>query len=327
MRVIRHSWWVVLGGLLSCFLAFSAHAADDSVRKLGKGDTVLVGDAKCTSCHDEEGKNGPAVFSIGKTKHGTVADGRTPTCTSCHGDSAAHMKKAKDGERPAPDRVFGKKSTTSASVQNEACMSCHLGGNRMHWEGSTHASRDVACTSCHQVHTGHDKVRDKRTQSDVCFTCHKDKRMEINKASHHPIPEGKMSCSDCHQPHGSAGERQLRKDTINETCYMCHAEKRGPFIHNHQPVEENCANCHNPHGTSAPSMLKWRMPFLCQQCHGEGSHPGNVGGVRSVMPDAVSSNIGPGMAQARGCLNCHTNIHGSNNPSNATSGGAGRFFR
>jgi DmsE family decaheme c-type cytochrome len=119
----------------------------------------------------------------------------------------------------------------------------------------------------------------------------------------------------------------LVKDTTNATCYTCHAEKRGPFVHNHQPVVEDCGNCHNPHGTTADAMLKARQPFLCQQCHGTSAHPGNVPGVRQNMPNAVSANIGPGMAQARGCSNCHTNIHGSNSPANTPSTGPARFFR
>ena len=84
----------------------AAWAADG---KLSGKDLVLKDDAKCTECHDEG--DGPKILHIGKTKHGTVADGRTPTCTSCHGDSAAHLKGGPAGtkERPKPDVVFGKK--------------------------------------------------------------------------------------------------------------------------------------------------------------------------------------------------------------------------
>jgi hypothetical protein len=39
-------------------------------------DLVLKGDAKCTACHDES--DSPNVLHIGKTKHGTTADGRWP---------------------------------------------------------------------------------------------------------------------------------------------------------------------------------------------------------------------------------------------------------
>ena len=70
-------------------------------------DMVLKGDAVCTRCHDESEPY--PVLSIAKTRHGTVADTRTPTCTSCHGESKRHVENLrKEGEkdRPKPDRSF-----------------------------------------------------------------------------------------------------------------------------------------------------------------------------------------------------------------------------
>lgn len=292
------------------------------VGKLGKGDTVLKGDAKCTSCHDESDNPKPTmlgehpwVLSIAKTKHGTVADGRTPTCANCHGESEAHMKR-KDPSipRPAPDRTFNK--TTPAEKQDEACTSCHKGGNRMFWESSAHHNRGVACVTCHDIHNGgHDKARDKRTQTEVCFGCHKDQRAQVNRPSHHPIIEGKVACSDCHNPHGSTGPKQLKKDSVNETCYMCHMEKRGPFVHNHQPVTEDCTICHNAHGTPIANLLKARPPFLCYECHNHSGHPGQVPSVPASITGRTTSASLLGTI-GRGCLNCHTNIHGSNSTQN-----------
>jgi DmsE family decaheme c-type cytochrome len=312
--------WLAVAACLGLFTTGAAMA-----EPVAAVDIVLKDDAKCTSCHDEA--DAPDILKIGQTRHGTRADKRTPTCVSCHGDSNDHTNYQGSGKPPKPDIAFGKKSKQTSDEKNAACSSCHQGGKQIHWSASAHASRDVSCTSCHTAHGGKDKVLNKRTQAEVCYTCHKQQRADASKPSHHPIPEGKMTCSDCHNSHGSAGQKSLIKDTTNATCFTCHAEKRGPFLHNHQPVVEDCANCHNPHGTTAENMLKSRMPFLCQQCHGNSSHPGNIPGIRSNLPNAISTNIGPGMAQARGCVNCHTNIHGSNGPSNATSGGAFRFFR
>ena len=78
-----------------------------------------------------------------------------------------------------------------------------------------------------------------------------------------------MVCSDCHNPHGSVTEALLKKDSINDVCYTCHAEKRGPFLFEHAPVRENCDNCHNPHGSVNEFLLKGlaaapvrRMPWI-----------------------------------------------------------------
>ncbi|MDH3281579.1 MAG: DmsE family decaheme c-type cytochrome [Gammaproteobacteria bacterium] len=284
-------------------------------------DVVLSGDAACMLCHQHLEAKFP-ILGIGKTKHGTRADKRTPTCTSCHGASETHINPQGLSERPKPDRMFGNRSATPAPEQDQACLSCHQGGKRIHWLGSTHAARDVSCTSCHQIHSGHDKVRDKRTQPEVCLGCHRDVRIQIKRPSRHPILEGKVACSDCHNPHGSAGELLMVRDTINDTCYQCHMEKRGPFVYNHQPVTEDCSICHNPHGTINYAMLKLRSPFLCQQCHEPGPpflrHPGLAASF-DPSPFGFGENT-----LARGCLNCHTNIHGSNNPSTA---GSGRTFQ
>lgn len=309
MRHFKHAFAVMLQGLaliVGATLVIPATAAENAPRQ----DMVLKGDAKCTRCHDETEEY--PVLSIGKTKHGTVADKRTPTCTSCHGDSDTHINKPEGvKERPKPDRAFSKKSVTSPMEQNQACLTCHQGGKRIHWSGSTHASRDTTCTSCHQVHTGHDKVRDKRTQSEVCFTCHKEQRAQISRPSRHPIKEGKVACSDCHNPHGSVGEKMMARDNVNDTCYTCHMEKRGPFVRSHQPVTEDCSICHNPHGTTTPNLLKSRPPFLCQECHEPTSHRGSIASLTGTSTGANTA--------ARGCLNCHTNIHGTNNPANISN--------
>lgn len=279
--------------------------ADKPAASTARKDMVLRGDAKCTRCHAEDEEY--PVLAIGKTKHGTMADSRTPSCTSCHGASETHVNKPTGvKERPRPDRVFGRKTNVSADVQNQACLTCHQGGKRIHWQSSMHASRDTTCTSCHQVHTAHDKVRDKTTQAEVCFACHKEQRAQISRPSRHPIREGKVACSDCHNPHGSVGPSMMVRDNVNDTCYSCHMEKRGPFVRTHQPVQEECSICHNPHGTTTPNLLKSRPPFLCQQCHEPTSHRGN--------PASLTGTSTGANTLARGCLNCHTNIHGTNNP-------------
>ena len=299
---------LIAGAAVLALLTGRAIGADEPASK----DLVLRGDAVCTTCHDAQ--TSPQVMEIGKTKHGTRADPRTPTCTSCHGESLAHRD---DPAGKKPDRTFDKKSLTPIEARNGACLTCHrTDPARSHWMGSPHQLSQVACTSCHQIHTAHDAVRDKLTQPEVCFTCHKEQRAQVSRPSHHPILEGKVVCSDCHNPHGSVGPKLVRRDSVNDTCYTCHMEKRGPFVHNHEPVNEDCTICHNPHGTVTENLLKVRAPFLCQQCHTpHGPNPptllGQVAPGITINPGKNAINI----TMARGCLNCHTQVHGSNNPS------------
>ncbi len=318
--------YVFIGGLWG----INSVMAESTLPELGKplkdANTSLKEDAVCTRCHDET--DVWPVLSIYKTAHGVKADSRTPTCQECHGKSESHLKGDPNQKgRAKPDVIFGSKGKayqpSDAQTQNETCLTCHQGGVRMLWAGSTHQTRDVACTSCHEIHTQHDKVRDKQTQPEACFTCHKEQRAQINRPSHHPIPEGKMACSDCHNPHGSAGPKLMAKDSVNATCYTCHMEKRGPFLWEHMPVTDDCTNCHNPHGSTVDRLLKVRMPFLCQECHEPTSHRGNVPGLVNATP-YDNNPQSRGITQGRACLNCHLNIHGGSSPTNNS---AARSFR
>jgi DmsE family decaheme c-type cytochrome len=115
-------------------------------------------------------------------------------------------------------------------------------------------------------------------------------------------------------PHGTTSEKQLVRATLNETCYECHAEKRGPMLWEHAPVAEDCSNCHAPHGSTNPGMVKMRGPLLCQSCHSQQGHPSFAYG-----PSSLPGNASPATQLPLGnCMNCHSQVHGSNHPSGAT---------
>jgi len=281
----------------------------------------------CTKCHDETDPK--PILSFFQTPHGALGDPRTPVCQSCHGESKDHLDGPKDdkGVRPPPDRVFGTKHTTTAGYktldpqeQSDICLSCHKGSLRMRWPGSQHQTNDVACTNCHVNHNPVDSVRDRLEQPGVCFTCHKEQRAEFNKISSMPLANGKVICSDCHNPHGSPGPKLLVKNTVNETCYQCHANRRGPFLWEHQPVTEDCTNCHTPHGSNITPLLKSRPPFLCMECH-DGPHasPTATGtSVTGIQGGGVAAGGNPSAnVVGRACENCHVMIHGSNSPAGA----------
>lgn len=270
----------------------------------------------CTKCHDEN--EAKPVLSILKSKHAVMADRRTPfadqSCMTCHGNSKAHMQApAGGGKRIQPDITFDRDSVTPVAQRNQTCLNCHETGLRMHWKGSRHESANVACASCHVAHTQSDPILAKETEAETCFACHKGRRAEMLRPSTHPMRDGKMSCSGCHNPHGSTGPKLLTKATINETCYTCHAEKRGPFLWEHAPVREDCSICHKPHGSVHASLLKNRGPWLCQQCHLAAQHPSTAysgtGLPGATKPSGAQQMLG------KNCMNCHSQVHGSNHPS------------
>ena len=189
----------------------------------------------------------------------------------------------------------------TAEQNNRICLNCHERGERAYWPGSVHEERGVACSNCHTVMTNVSARFQLKTafQPDTCFQCHKDRRAQMFRSSHMPVREGKIVCSDCHNPHGSVTEAMLKENSINDNCYKCHAEKRGPFLFEHAPVRENCTNCHDPHGSINLASLKISVPRLCYECH---------------TIDHSQSGPNSQFTMSRACLNCHTNIHGSNSP-------------
>ena len=266
----------------------------------------------CLTCHVEGGDF--PVYAIFKTKHGVRADKRTPfapgnlQCEACHGPGAKHAATA---DKNAINN-FKSTSFLTPRERNKFCLACHQGKARIAWQGSVHESNNVACTDCHKIHAEHDPVLATATQPDVCYKCHKQQRMDFSKPSAHPVRSGKMACSDCHSPHGSNNDALLAKPTVNQLCYTCHAEKRGPFLWEHAPVAEDCTLCHSPHGTVRPTLLKKTPPLLCQQCHTVAGHP-SVARTGAALPGGGAG--GSAFLLAGSCINCHSEIHGSNNPS------------
>lgn len=298
--------WLLL--LLS--LCFTPSLAQEA------GRTEPEGMRTCTRCHDAADEY--PVLSILKSAHAVMSDARTPfadqACVSCHGPSEAHLRAPGDGMRALPDVLF-KSGHEQTAAGNQVCLQCHEGGMRMHWQGSAHEFQDISCAACHTVHTGNDPVLARDTQPAVCFDCHQTQRAQSLRPFSHPLHEGMMACSDCHNPHGSSGPTSLVASTVNETCYGCHAEKRGPFLWEHAPAREDCSHCHQPHGAVHPGMLKARGPFLCQQCHMAQFHPSTAFSGTGLPGESTPS--GAQQLLGKNCMNCHSQVHGSNHPSGA----------
>jgi DmsE family decaheme c-type cytochrome len=275
--------------------------------------TGYVGMTKCLECHDATYESG-----IQTTKHGQMNDPRSPVakfgCESCHGPGQAHV----DDDAKGNIRRFAKTGSTAVNDGNGACLTCHNRGTHAGWEGSTHEARGLSCTTCHSVHKPQSLQHQlaKTTETQTCVACHRAQVVKTERAvAHMPVREGKLSCSSCHNPHGSISNVKALKvgNSVNESCTSCHAEMRGPMLFEHTPVRENCTTCHDPHGSSNDRMLNVRMPMLCQRCHVATRHPSSVYDNAAITTNKSNRMFG------RSCVNCHSNIHGSNHPS-------GQFF-
>jgi DmsE family decaheme c-type cytochrome len=261
----------------------------------------------CLDCHRASADS--PVHAIFNTVHGKLAGGGGAGCLSCHGSSESHRSAP---STVAPDISFGPRWPASAEQRDNSCLACHESGDQLFWQGSAHQGEALSCDSCHNSHQQQDLKTAKVEANEQCINCHTDIRAEINLPSRHPIVEGKTACTDCHNPHGGAGDASLHQVSLNDNCLSCHQEKRGPFLWEHAPVAEDCALCHRAHGSVHPRLLSARGPTLCQQCHAAAFHPSLPYGAEGLAGGSANQNV-----LGKNCLNCHSQVHGSNHPSGA----------
>jgi DmsE family decaheme c-type cytochrome len=262
---------------------------------------AYAGNETCAVCHEEHA----AEFER-TNPHATVPTSWGVTgCEACHGPGAAHVENPSD---LSMIRRFGDQKTGESSA---TCLSCHERGHAAQWQGSAHDSRDIGCTTCHDVHTPErsESLLAASIEFDLCTSCHLQNKASLYRSSHMPMREGIMTCSSCHNPHGGQGPSNLWQVSINDNCYTCHAEKRAPMLWEHAPVKENCLNCHDPHGSLHGKLLVAKRPQLCQGCHDESRHPTTPYGSTQTDDFFPGTRI-----YNRACVNCHVQVHGSNHP-------------
>ncbi|MCL1164447.1 DmsE family decaheme c-type cytochrome [Shewanella chilikensis] len=206
----------------------------------------------------------------------------------------------------------------------DSCLMCHkkdpkvmalFKGTHGGMNNSRLPMAGLQCEACHgpmgkhnrggkepMISFGPESKLSAESQNSVCLDCHQNTEQMAWHNSLHNLEQ--VACADCHNPHGSLTESALKQSSINTTCYECHADKRGPVLWEHAPVVENCANCHNAHGSVNEALLKARVPQLCQQCHADDGHAS-----RAVSQSGINA-----FGSGKSCLNCHSQIHGSNHP-------------
>lgn len=264
-----------------------------------------VGADQCAQCHADVAKN------YGRSSHSL----REVDCEQCHGAGSLHLA-AGGYSKESSDKIVSFKDRKPEEA-NGACLSCHSKSDHVrNWFSSAHQAQDIKCSDCHTIHgemhgEGASKfqsetqstprpIESRRQLNDKCMGCHQKQNAEADLPYHHPIREGKMSCVDCHDPHGGSAGNNLKSSNTNDLCFSCHAEYQGPFTFQHAPVNESCLKCHSAHGSPNQNLLALSQPALCLQCHS-------------------AHHNGASLPLADRCTNCHNAIHGSDIPS-ATGG-------
>src|SRR5262249_8682555 len=188
-----------------------------------EGETTFVGAQVCLGCHVAQAAafNQTLMGRVFRNPRNALERGG---CETCHGPGSLHVKAG--GGRGVGGIISFRLDDASRTIEqnNAVCLSCHERGDRTYWKGSPHEKRAVPCANCHQVmqRVSPKSQLAKGTELETCFQCHKDKRTAALRSAHMPLREGKMTCSDCHNPHGSATDALLKEVSINDVCYKCH---------------------------------------------------------------------------------------------------------
>jgi len=251
---------------------------------------TYVGNETCATCHDE------VAARASTARHGRLTvrqrQGASGTCESCHGPGSVHANSSD------PNDIWSFKKL-DPEQQVAVCTRCHDGRAYAHFLSAPHSANGMSCVTCHPAHPKN-AAAPGTAQPDVCYSCHANIRAKSNLPSHHPIREGRMQCTNCHDLHGPETGESIGGRT-NDKCIKCHREKEGPFTFEHAAVVEDCATCHDPHGTVVNNLLKKTEPYLCLGCHHVHFQIKEHADVRATA--------------SQRCTQCHTAIHGSDLPS------------
>ena len=106
----------------------------------------------------------------------------TKACADCHADLVRDFKTA------GHSRLMAKGKNAEAA----GCESCH-------GPGSLHVSSGGGAKT----------IVNPRKDPQTCFQCHLEIRAKFNLPYRHPVLEGRLSCGDCHNPHGTGTKKCL----------------------------------------------------------------------------------------------------------------------
>lgn len=267
-----------------------------------------VGNENCLSaCHFHDQN---AAF-LEKSVHGHVkvegTDMPLVNCETCHGPGSRAIEPEYVNKHSQCDTSeFIRIRELPAGAQSLLCLKCHSSYSMVNvqfWTASEHAMAEVACPDCHRLHESTKQKKVGREINVLCYSCHEGVRVQFSYASRHPVPEGLMLCSDCHDPHGSGNPAAIKAMDEKELCQDCHAQVVGPFTFEHADVTDDCTTCHEVHGSVFANMLNYQEPFLCLQCHTGHTDFNDPGNPSQGFKQAFYTR----------CTNCHSQIHGTDN--------------
>jgi len=234
----------------------------------------------CGTCHQEQTEDLKIASSVaqlrpkaqvgrGRYLHKPVEEGK---CLDCHNPHSSDYK-------------FLLKAATAEKI----CRKCHEKKEDVKYPHKPVA--DGACNGCHDSHSSNYRYLLIKNQRPLCFSCHEDTKVELEKYKYAHQPVVDRGCSVCHEPHGSEYYKLLIKEYAPEfyapfdisnydLCFSCHQAdvvlvketenltdfRNGNmnlhYLHVNTPEKgRTCRTCHATHASNEPKHLRKVVPY------------------------------------------------------------------
>ncbi|HMB68818.1 MAG TPA: cytochrome c3 family protein [bacterium] len=207
----------------------------------------------------------------------------TAVCLDCHDDQGASLSLS-------PHRVNADSEGPEALV---TCTDCHQGDSR-HWDEDPE-----------EFPMSNPGTLGAVTEAQQCATCHQNSHQQTAHEQNVHFAND-VSCSGCHQVHGSSEAGLLRAPEV-DLCLSCHTSVEGQFAQPfHHPVHEGivkCSECHLTLDETSRELSRNGTNAACVKCHAEFGGP---------FPFEHQATLDYSTEEG-GCLSCHA-AHGSSQP-------------
>ena len=195
-------------GFISLLAIATSHAQQQEGDSGPQAQYTAEGVERCVHCH-----SGERITDMANTVHGNLDNPHTPYskqgCESCHGPGSLHVSRARGG-RGFP-LLIGFRKEEPIGPQTEACFTCH-GKQDDHpdgidWHGSMHATDEITCVTCHELHIEGNPLRDQAHQQSVCANCHEEQITNHRRFENVGIVFDNLTCYECHDVHQLINEQ------------------------------------------------------------------------------------------------------------------------